>query len=333
MTDRDFAAQVRHAIDTKTKPMGALGRIEDLAAQIALLQGTLVPRMDQMRLTIFAGDHGITAEGVSAFPSAVTAQMVLNFLSGGAAANVFARSVGADLRVVDAGILTPVDHPDLIDRRMGPGTANAALGPAMSVEVCAKARDAGRELGADGAYDAVCFGEMGIGNTSAATLIAHKLTNVPVEDLTGRGTGVDDAGLAHKTNVLRRAADRTSPLTPAEALAEYGGFEIAMMAGAMEGAARARRLVIVDGFIATAAAMVVLAEAPELKPAMVFAHASAESGHVAMLRHLGTAPLLDLGLRLGEGTGALLAWPLVQAAAAMLREMASFESASISGAL
>lgn len=333
MTDPDFTSQVRQAIDTKTKPVGALGRIEDLAAQIALLKGTLAPRMDRVRLTIFAGDHGITAEGVSAFPSAVTAQMVLNFLGGGAAANVFARSVGADLRVVDAGILLPVDHPNLIDRRMGPGTANTALGPAMSAEVCARARDAGRTLGTDGTYDAVCFGEMGIGNTSAATLIAHKLTGAPVEDLTGRGTGVDDAGLAHKTAVLCCAADRTGPLTATQTLAEYGGFEIAMMAGAIEGAARARRLVIVDGFIATAAAMIVLAEAPELKAAMVFAHASAEGGHTAMLRHIGADPLLDLGLRLGEGTGALLAWPLVQAAAAMLREMASFESAGVSGAL
>lgn len=333
MTDPDFAASVRRAIDTKTKPLGALGRIEDLAAQIALLQGSVTPRMDHVQLTIFAADHGIAAEGVSAFPSEVTAQMVQNFLAGGAAANVFAASVGAELRVVDAGILSPIDHPALVARRMGPGTANAAAGPAMSVQTCTAARDAGRALGVEGRFDAVCYGEMGIANTTAATLIAHKLTAAPIDRLIGRGTGLDDAGLAHKAQVIARAAARTGPLAPAAALAEYGGFEIAMMAGAMEAAARANRLVIVDGFIATAAAMIVLGEDPTLKRAMVFAHASAESGHAVMLEHLKVTPLLDLGLRLGEGTGALLAWPLVRAAAAMLNEMASFESANVSGAL
>lgn len=332
MTTAPFEAQLRHAIDTKTKPLGALGRIEDLAAQIARLQGSLAPQMDTLELTIFAGDHGITAEGVSAFPSEVTGQMVLNFLAGGAAANVFARSVGADLRVVDAGILAPLDHPDLIARRMGPGTANAARAPAMSPETCEAARTAGRALMEGGTSHAVCFGEMGIGNTTAATLIAHKLTGRPLMTLIGRGTGVDDAGLARKREVITQAACRTGTLGPADALAQYGGFEIAMMAGAMEAAAQQNRLVLVDGFIATAAALVVLTERPALKPAMVFAHASAEGGHAQMLAHLDVDPLLDLGLRLGEGTGALLAWPLLKAAAAMLREMASFETAQVSGA-
>lgn len=331
--ENDLAAQIRHSIDTKTKPPGSLGRIEDLAAQIALLQGTLTPRMEQAQLTIFAGDHGIAAEGVSAFPQAVTAQMVLNFLGGGAAANVFARTTGVDLRVVDAGVAVDIDHPDLIVRKVAPGTANSAAGPAMTAAQCAEARATGAALGTDGGADAVCFGEMGIANTASATLVAHKITGKPVAELTGRGTGLDDAGLRHKTEVLERAAARTGALSPAEALAEYGGFEIAMMAGAMEGAARAGRLVIVDGFIASAAALVVLAEAPELRRAMVFAHASAEAGHRAVLAYLQADPLLTLGLRLGEGTGALLAWPLVRAAAAMLTEMASFEDAGVSSGL
>jgi len=329
----DLAAQIRHAIDFKTKPLGSLGRIEDLAQQIALLQGTLTPRMERAQLTIFAGDHGIAAEGVSVFPQAVTAQMVLNFLGGGAAANVFARTTGVDLRVVDAGVAEDIEHPDLIVRKVAPGTANSAAGPAMTAAQCAEAWATGAVLGADGAADAVCFGEMGIANTASATLIAHKITGKPVADLTGRGTGLDDGGLRRKTEVLERAAARTGALAPAGALAEYGGFEIAMMAGAMEGAARAGRLVIVDGFIASAAALVVLAETPELRRAMVFAHASAEAGHRAVLAHLQAEPLLTLGLRLGEGTGALLAWPLVRAAAAMLTEMASFEDAGVSSGL
>ncbi|MEM9232506.1 MAG: nicotinate-nucleotide--dimethylbenzimidazole phosphoribosyltransferase [Pseudomonadota bacterium] len=332
MIRTDFETQLRHAIDTKTKPLGALGRIEEVAAAIARLQTSLTPRMERLQLTIFAGDHGIAAEGVSAFPSAVTGQMVMNFLSGGAAANVFARSVGAELRVVDAGVLEPIDHPDLIQRRIGPGTANAIRIPAMTGPACAAARDAGRDLMAQGTADAVCFGEMGIGNTTAATLIAHKITGRPIEALTGRGTGVDDVGLARKTAVITKAAARTGTLTAAETLAEYGGFEIAMMAGAMEAAARRRQLVLVDGYIATSAALVVLTEHPQCAEALVFAHASAETGHAQIIDHLGVSPLLDLGLRLGEGTGALLAWPLVKAAAAMLREMASFESAQVSGA-
>ena len=330
----DFHSLLRRAIDTKTKPLGALGRIEDLAEQIGLLQQSLTPRMERAELTIFAADHGLVAEGVSAFPQAVTQQMVLNFLAGGAAANVFARANGVSMRVVDAGVAEPVEHPDLIDRRIGPGTANSAQGPAMTEEQLAQALEAGAALGTDGDADAVLYGEMGIGNTSAAALVAHKITGISLADLTGRGTGLDDQGVAHKTRVLSRASDRTAtPLPPMQALREYGGFEIAMMAGAMQAAARAGRLVLVDGFIAGAAALAVLEDAPELRGAMVFCHGSAEQGHAAMMAHLKVAPLLELGLRLGEGTGALLAWPLVRSAAAMLNEMASFEDAGVSGKL
>ena len=328
-----FDAALRTRIDGKTKPLGALGRIEDLAADIGRLQRTLDPAMQRCQLTIFAGDHGLAHEGVSAYPQQVTRQMLLNFLGGNAAANVFARSVGVSVRVVDAGVAgDTVAHPHLLSRRIAPGTRNLAEIPAMSAEERDAALAAGRALGSDGAWDAVCFGEMGIGNTSSAALLAHKILGISLDHLVGRGTGLDDAALAHKRTVLARAAQRTPDrLAAREALAEYGGFEIAMMAGAMLGAAAARRLVIVDGFIAGAAAVVALAEAPDLRENLVFAHRSAERGHAAMLAHLRTEPLLDLGLRLGEGTGALLAWPLVRAAAAMLTEMSSFADAGVSG--
>lgn len=331
--DATMETALRRCIDGKTKPLGALGRIEDLAARIARLKRSLAPEMSRCRLTIFAADHGLAAEGVSAYPQAVTRQMVLNFLGGNAAANVFARSVGAELRVVDAGVAgAPIEHAELLSRRIGAGTRNALREAAMTEAECARAIEAGRLLGADGVADAVCFGEMGIGNTSAATLVAHKVTGLPLGELVGRGTGLDDAGVARKRATLAEAAARTPDrLMPAQALAEYGGFEIVMMAGAILGAAAARRVVIVDGFIASVAALAAVTEEPRAAEALVFAHRSAERGHAAVLDALGAEPLLDLGMRLGEGTGALLAWPLVRAAAAMLAEMSSFESAGVSG--
>jgi nicotinate-nucleotide--dimethylbenzimidazole phosphoribosyltransferase len=329
----DLAGQIRARIDSLTKPLGALGRIEDLAAQIAALQGRTDPVMASCALIIFAGDHGIAAEGVSAFPPEVTRQMVLNFLAGGAAANVFAASLGVPLSVVDAGMAGPrMEHPGLIDRRIARGTRNSAVEPAMTAEQCAAALRAGHALAQATECDALCLGEMGIANTSAASLVAHKVTGVSLDHLVGRGTGLDDGALARKAEVLARAAARTAPrLDALTALAEYGGFEIAMMAGAMLGAAQARRIVIVDGFIAGAAAAAALAIDPAIRPALVFAHRSAERGHIALLGALKAEPLLDLGLRLGEGTGALLAWPLVRAAAAMIRDMASFSAAGVSG--
>ncbi|QHL91563.1 nicotinate-nucleotide--dimethylbenzimidazole phosphoribosyltransferase [Sphingomonas changnyeongensis] len=329
----DLAGQIRARIDSLTKPLGALGRIEALAAQIAALQGRTDPQMAACALIIFAGDHGIAGEGVSAFPQEVTRQMVLNFLAGGAAANVFANSLGVPLSVVDAGMAGPrMEHPGLIDRRIARGTRNSAVEAAMTAEQCAAALRAGHALAQEAACDALCLGEMGIANTSAASLVAHKLTGVSLDLLVGRGTGLDDGALAHKAAVLARAAARTAPqLDALTALAEYGGFEIAMMAGAMLGAAQARRIVIVDGFIAGAAAAAALAIDPAVRPALVFAHRSAERGHAALLEALDAEPLLDLGLRLGEGTGALLAWPLVRAAAAMIRDMASFSAAGVSG--
>lgn len=331
--EENFEAALQARIDGKTKPIGALGRIEALAAQIARVQGTLTPRMEACRLIIFAADHGIAAEGVSAYPQAVTRQMALNFLAGGAAANVFARQFGVEVAVVDCGIAgAPIDDPKLIARRMGAGTANSRHTPAMTRAACEATMAAGEALAREGDFEALCLGEMGIANTSSAALLAHKLTGLSLAALVGRGTGLDDAGLARKLAVLIAAAARTpATLPPAEALAAYGGFEIAAMAGAMLGAARARRIVLVDGFIASAAALAAIRMEPSVQAHLVFAHRSAEQGHAALLEALGAAPLLDLGLRLGEGSGALLAWPILRASAAMLNEMASFTEAAVSG--
>lgn len=328
-----FEALLTAALDSKTKPVGSLGRIETLAAQIARVQGTLKPRAETCAHTIFAGDHGMADAGVSAFPKAVTRQMVLNFLTGGAAANVFAASVGATVQVVDAGVAGgPMDHAGLLNRRVAPGTANAIEQAAMTSSQRGEALRAGRQIGGAISADIACFGEMGIGNTSSATLLAAKLLGRPIADLAGRGTGLDDQGLARKIELLETAAQRTpNKLDAHTALQEYGGFEIAMMAGAMIGAAENRRVVIVDGFIATAAALCAREMAPTCEASFVYAHCSAEAGHRLVLEALAAKPLLDLDLRLGEGTGGLLAFPLLKAAAAMLRDMASFESAQVSG--
>lgn len=332
--DASLEARIRQRIDSRTKPPGSLGRVEALAAQIARLQGGERPVMRHCALIIIAADHGIARAGVSAFPQEVTGQMLANFLAGGAAANVFAGVQGVALRVVDAGVATPpAPHPALISRRLGAGTQSFLDGPAMSDAQARAALDHGAALATDTPGEALALGEMGIGNTATAAALAHKLTGLALDALVGRGTGVDDAGLAHKRSVLARACARTqAPLPPMQAMAEYGGFEIAMMAGAMIGAARVRRVVLVDGFIATAAAALALGLAPDIRPALVFAHRSAEAGHAALLAHLGAQPLLDLDMRLGEGTGALLAWPILRAAAHMMSDMAGFDDAGVSGA-
>lgn len=332
-TTPEFDGQLRAAIDGKTKPLGSLGRIEALAATLARIQGTLSPRVETCALMIFAGDHGMAQAGVSAYPQDVTRQMALNFLSGGAAANVFAGAVGAHVHVVDAGMAGEIiDDQRLINRRIAPGTANAITAPAMTDVQCASALNAGAELGGATQSDVLCLGEMGIGNSSSAALVAAKTLGRPVSDLVGRGTGLDDEGLARKQALLRTASARTGDgLDAKAALTEYGGFEIAMMAGAMMGAARARRVVVVDGFIATAAALCARELAPGYDASFVYAHKSAEPGHAVILDALHAMPLLDLDMRLGEGTGALLAYPLVKAAAAMLTKMASFQSANVSG--
>jgi nicotinate-nucleotide--dimethylbenzimidazole phosphoribosyltransferase len=325
---------LRQRIDTKTKPLGALGRLEDLALQIGRIQQTLSPELRQPQVMVFAGDHGIADEGVSAYPQDVTWQMVMNFLGGGAAVNVLARSLGLAVQVVDAGVKHDfADAPGLVHVKVALGTANSAQGPAMSREQCEQALQRGAELmraASQEGCNVIAFGEMGIANTSAASLLLHKLAGVPLDVATGRGTGVDDAGLQRKLAVLQRAAARTGPIAHAgEALREYGGFEIAMMAGAMLGAAEQRMVVIVDGFIASSAMLVASRLAPRVLDYAVFAHQSAEAGHQAMLNAMDAKPLMALDLRLGEGTGAVLAWPLLRGAVAFLNEMASFESAGV----
>jgi nicotinate-nucleotide--dimethylbenzimidazole phosphoribosyltransferase len=332
----ELDAALQHKLDQKTKPLGALGRLETLAMQLGRIQRTLTPRLPAAQVVVFAGDHGLAHEGVSAYPQEVTWQMVNNFLGGGAAVCVLARELGMALQVVDAGVNHDfADAPGMVHAKVAPGTANAAVQPAMSPEQAVTALRRGQALmcaAREQGCAVVAFGEMGIGNTSAASLLLHKLAGVPLELAVGRGTGVDDAGLARKRAVLLRAAQRTGKITdPLEALTEYGGFEIAMMAGAMLGAAEAGILVLVDGFIASSALLVAHRFAPAVLDYVVFAHESAEAGHQALLQALGGQPLLSLGLRLGEGTGAVLAWPLVRAACAMLNEMASFESAGVTG--
>ena len=328
--------KIQHAIDTKTKPPGSLGRIESLAMQMALVQGTLTPKADPAHLLIFAGDHGLVEEGVSAWPQDVTAQMVLNFLGGGAAANVFSESNGVGLSVLDAGVAGDLpDHPSLRRAGIRQGTRNAAREDALTPEEVARALEFGARAAADaadGGARVIAIGEMGIGNTSAASLIAAAIDGIDLDSLTGPGAGLDSEGLARKRDVLARTLSRRpGRLEPVDALSAFGGLEICAMAGAAIGAAANRTLVLVDGFIASAAALAALRARPEVAPYLVFAHRSKEPGHRLVLEAAGADPLLDLDLRLGEGTGALLAFPMLRAACAMLCRMATFETAGVSG--
>ena len=335
--DNALLSALKNKVDRKTKPLGALGQLETLAVQIGLIQQTLTPQLSQPHMLVFAGDHGAAKAGVSAYPQDVTWQMVENFLAGGAAINVFARQNGLALAVVDAGVAHDfADRPGLINAKVAPGTANYLEAPAMTAEQCALAMSRGaaivRDL-ADKGCNVVGFGEMGIGNTAAASLITHCLTGTPLEECIGRGTGLDDAGLARKQALLETALARYrtagGDADPLKVLAEFGGFEIAMMAGAMLAAAEAKMLLLIDGFIVGSAALTATCLYPALREYCVFCHRSAEAGHQAQLKAMDAEPLLDLGLRLGEGTGAALAYPLVQAALSFLNEMASFESAGV----
>lgn len=326
--------QVQAAIDIKTKPPGSLGRIEALALQMALAQNTAAPGA-QTTLLLCAGDHGLTAEGVSAWPSEVTAQMVMNFLGGGAAANVFARAAGANIRILDAGVLGDLpDDPQLRRANIRRGTRNARHEDALSAaEVEAALQFGAREAisALDGGAQVIALGEMGIGNTSSAALLAHAVTGLPLADLVGAGAGLNAEGVAKKLEVLEECAARRVVSGPLDALAAFGGLEIAAMAGALIAASARQAVVLVDGYIATAAALVALTARPEAADHVVYAHNGHEGGHAHMLRHLKAEALLDLDLRLGEGSGALLAAPLLTAATAMLAEMATFESAGVSG--
>ena len=324
MTLRD---DLRRALDAKAKPLGSLGRIEELAIQLGLIQGTLRPQVTDPVVLVFAGDHGAAASGVSAYPSAVTAAMVRTYLAGRAAVNLFANRAGARVLVVDAGVAAELPaHPSLVAAKIGWGTQDWVHGPAMTpanVEACFRAAGIVVDHLADQGCTVLALGEMGIGNTASAALLAHKVAGLALDPLIGRGAGLDDAGLARKRVVIAQGAARTpSRLTAPQALAEYGGFEIAMLTGAIVRAAERRACVVVDGVIVTAAAVLAHAMRPGCLNACVFAHRSAEPGHDAVLAHLDAVPLLDLGMRLGEGSGAALALPLLRAAAAVLSDMA-----------
>ncbi len=326
--------QLQHKIDFKTKPLGALGLLEDLALQIGQIQNTLTPELKNPAILVFAADHGLTDEGISPFPKDVTWQMVMNFVSGGAAINVFCRQNGINLKVVDAGVDYdfPEDAP-VINAKVARGTRNMRHEPAMISNECSLAIQKGRELvkqEAEQGCNIIGFGEMGIGNTSASSLLMHRFLNIPIEKCTGSGTGMFGEQLTKKMQILREVSEKYNPRTPEETLATFGGFEIAMMVGAILEAREQQMILLIDGFIATAAALTAIRINPEVRENCVFCHSSDERGHQLMLEHLNAKPVLQLNLRLGEGTGAALALPLVQAAVNFLNQMASFGDAGVS---
>ena len=330
--DATLATQLDEAINNKTKPLGSLGVLELLAKQIGLIQRTTDVALTAPAIIVFAADHGVVAEGISAYPQSVTWQMVENFLANGAAINVFARQNGALLQVIDAGVNHTFGPRDgLIDRKLGPGTRNFAHEPAMSTDQCAQALATGAALVDQLEGNVIGFGEMGIGNTTAAAALMHKLTGIPAAQCVGAGTGLSSDGVRHKQRVIEAAAAHHATVTaPLDVLATFGGFEIAMMTGAMLRAAERRMILLIDGFIVTSALLVAARVQPAILDYCVFSHCSDEHGHKNLLDNLNARPLLNLGLRLGEGTGAALALPLLHAAVNFLRQMATFASASVS---
>ena len=334
--DQALKPQLLHTINNKTKPLGALGQLEAIALQIGLIQQTLTPSLSQATMLVFAGDHGIAESGVSPYPQAVTAQMVLNFLRGGAAVNVFTKQNKMQLRVIDSGVNHHFEpNADLIDAKIDMGTRNFLHEPAMTLAQCEQAIEKGAQI-ADKQVTAGCnvlgFGEMGIANTSAASCLMSVLCDLPIEKCVGRGTGLNDAGLAEKKRILAQAMTfhQLNGEDAMQVLAIFGGFEIAMMVGAMMQAAQKQCTLLIDGFITTAALLVAARLQPNILDYCVFTHCSDESGHKAMLDFLHVKPLLNIDLRLGEGTGVALAYPLVLASVNFLNEMASFESAAVS---
>ncbi|MCH7344508.1 nicotinate-nucleotide--dimethylbenzimidazole phosphoribosyltransferase [Pelomonas sp. CA6] len=332
LNSASLRARLQHRIDHKTKPLGALGQLEPLMMQLGLILGTETPALRSPQMMVFAGDHGLAQQGVSAYPPDVTWQMVENFLAGGAAVSVLARQHGLALTVVDAGVRHDFRAREgLVIAKIAPGTADASQGPAMSLDQCATAVAAGKALVQQRPGNTLLLGEMGIGNTSIASLLLAQLCGLPLADCVGRGTGMDDAGMTRKLSVLEATLQRHAAATePMAALAALGGFEVAMMVGAVLQAALERRVIVVDGFITGAAVLVAARLQPLVLQRCVFSHRSEEKGHRLMLQALQAQPLLDLGLRLGEGSGAALAWPLLESACRLLGEMASFASAGVS---
>ena len=334
--DKEVMAEAQSRHNQLTKPQGSLGRLEELSVQLAGIQGKSIPEIRHKAIITMAGDHGVVAEGVSLFPQEVTAQMVYNFLRGGAGINVIARQVGARIIVVDMGVAASLEsNPQLLSRKIAFGTQNMSLGSAMTRAQAVKAIEIGIEVVttevAKG-LDIVGTGDMGIGNTTASSAICAVITGKPVAEVTGRGTGIADRQLIHKIEVINRAlaVNHPDPKQPLDVLAKVGGFEIGGLVGVMLAAAAHRIPVVIDGFISGAAALIATALSPGLKDFLIAAHVSAEAGHQLLLRHLGLKPLLDLGMRLGEGTGAALGIFLAEAAARVLAEMSTFTEAGVS---
>lgn len=343
--DEAFTQRVQHLLDHKTKPVGSLGVLERLALRIACIVGSENPVLQDPQMVIFAADHGLAARGVSAYPSDVTWQMVENFLAGGAAVSVLARTNGIALNIVDCGVardipareqdpdnkLTQVGEPRLWRRKVAYGTQDSSVGPAMSHTECRMAIENGMTLVKKLPGNALLLGEMGIGNTSCASLLLARLAVIDVASVSGMGTGLDAEGLRRKIDVLRAVLEQHAAVTePLAVLAAVGGLEVATMVGAVLQAAAERRVIVVDGFITTAAVLVASKLRPAVLERCVYAHRSGERGHTLMLLELGAEPLLDWHMRLGEGSGAATAWPLLVAASAVLREMASFSTAGVS---
>ena len=334
--DEGAMAAARARQDQLTKPLGSLGRLEDLSIKLAGIFGQATPSIRRKTVILAAGDHGVVAEGVSAYPQDVTPAMVMNFLGGGAAINVLAKHAGADIIVLDAGVAADLpDHPSLRSVKIGRGTANIAVGPAMTREQAIQCLETGisvcQEQIADGS-DLLACGDMGIGNTTPSSAITSVITGANPAVTTGRGTGLDDAALAHKASVVQRAIDvnRPDPKDGLDVLMKVGGFEIGVLAGVFLGAAAGSRPVVVDGFISGAAALIAYTIAPEAGHRFISSHQSVEPGHQITLSAMGLSPLFDLGMRLGEGTGAALAMHLVEAAAKCLSDMTTFAEAGVS---
>jgi nicotinate-nucleotide--dimethylbenzimidazole phosphoribosyltransferase len=336
--DHTLDAELQHKIDNKTKPLGSLGMLEKIALKVGRIQNTLSPQFKQPHMLIFAGDHGAAKAGISAYPQDVSWQMVENYLQGGAGANVFSRQNGMAMVVVDAGVAHDFGvREGLINAKISPtGTRSYITEPAMTPAECELALERGagfaRDVIARGC-NVIGLGEKGIGNTGSASLITHCLTGAPLIDCVGRGTGIDDKVLAHKRALMQQAIDRAALPADAEVmtvLSEFGGFEIVMMTGAYLAAAEAGITILADGVIATSALLAAARINPSVLDYVIFCHKSAEAGHIVQLRALGAEPLLDIGMRLGEGTGAMVAYPLICSGLVFMNEMASFESAGVS---
>jgi nicotinate-nucleotide--dimethylbenzimidazole phosphoribosyltransferase len=334
--DQAAMAAARERQAQLTKPAGSLGRLEELSIKIAGITGKAMPGLERKAIIVMAGDHGVAAEGVSAYSAEVTPQMVFNFLKGGAAINVFARQTGARVVVADLGIAVDLpDHPQLVKRKIGYGTFNITKGPAMSLEEAQAAVEAGIEVvqaEISRGLDLVGTGDMGIGNTTPSSAIVAAFTGLAVEQVTGRGTGIGGEAWERKVALIKQALElnRPDPANALEVLAKVGGFEIGGLVGLIFGAAAGRIPVVIDGFISTAAALIATEWHPPVRDYLIAAHNSVEIGHRAMLQRMELVPLLNLDLRLGEGTGAALAMPLIEAACLALREMATFTEAGVS---